>query len=264
MTRVGLAIFGICAAATSAAVAAELPPTAAPRTAPYVEQRAPKYFTWTGGYVGLQIGGAWQQDADAAISPLFPIATGIPGLPGYVQASGSASGVVAGGHIGYNQQFEKLVVGVEGDFEGQYLHYVDFTYGAGFGPYKIIDYNNFRASTRVRLGYAFDHVLLYATGGAAFSGFESQHNFLFAGLYDSSDFNPVGWTVGAGVEWAFMGGLSARLEYRYTDFGSTTISSSAPGVSYRVTASDNSVRAGLSYRFWAPSPPVYAPVEAKY
>jgi len=245
------------------APAAELPPTAAPRTAPFVAQAAPRYFTWTGGYAGFELGGLWQRQSDAANGPLITLA-GFPNLPGYVEISGNTTSVIAGGHIGYNQQFEKLVLGVEGDIEGTDATYTDFTYGLGFGPYTVKNYNNFRASTRARVGYAFDHVLLYATGGAAFSAFQSEHNFIFAGNLDQSSFNPIGWTVGGGLEYAFMGGLSARLEYRYTDFGATTIASVAPGLTYRIGASDHAVRAGISYRFWAPPPPAYAPVVSKY
>ncbi|HYA79301.1 MAG TPA: outer membrane protein [Methylocystis sp.] len=247
----------------AAAPAAELPPTAAPRLAPFVAQPAPRYFTWTGGYAGFQLGGLWQKQSDVANGPLIALA-GFPNLPGYVQIDGSATSVIAGGHIGYNQQFEKLVLGVEADLEGTNATYTDFTYGLGFGPYTVKNYNSVRASTRARVGYAIDHVLLYATGGAAFSAFQSEHNFLFAGNLDQSSFNPIGWTVGGGVEYAFMGGLSARLEYRYTDFGSTTITSAAPGLIYRFGASDHALRAGISYRFWAPPPPTYAPIVSKY
>ncbi|WP_411028748.1 outer membrane protein, partial [Salmonella sp. s59944] len=57
----------------------------------------------------------------------------------------------------------------------------------------------------------------------------------------------VGWTVGGGLEYALMGGLRARVEYQYVDFGSVVSS-----LNYDHRADDidiHSVRGGLSYGF---------------
>jgi len=259
------------------AAAGELPSNVAPpRMTPYWDQTTvrPKYFTWTGGYIGLQVGGAWQQLGEIANAPLLPAIAGVPGLPGYFQTNNSANGVLFGGHLGYNHQFGALVAGVEGDLEGTSLHNYAFAYGAGLGPYSVETYDNLKASVRGRFGYAIDHALLYATAGAAWANFRTTHNFVLIPNPNSnfpsppilpsdlSNHTPVGWTVGAGVEYAFMGNLSARLEYRYADFGTSTVYSAAPGLTYAERATEHSVRLGLSYRFWAPPPP--ALTSAKY
>ncbi len=105
--------------------------------------------------------------------------------------------------------------------------------------------------------------MLYTTAGGAWANFSATHNFVVGGNTDISNYTPVGWTLGAGVEYAFMGNLSARLEYSYTDYGSSQIYSAAPGLTYGERATEHSLRAGLSYRFWAPAPTT-AGVAAKY
>jgi len=276
-----LALFVLALAAPQAFAQDDLPPTMAPlRTPPYWEQSsAPRYFTWTGGYIGGEIGGGWQTVGDQVLSPFYPLtAAGVPGLPGYDATSGTARGIIGGGHLGYNQQlFQNLVLGLEGDIEGASIHNVGSAWGSGFGPYSVETYHNWRASMRGRIGYAMGHTLLYATGGAAWADFQTSHNFVlnpnpnsnfpFPPVVPSeiSNYTPVGWTAGAGLEYAFMGNLSARIEYRYSDFGSVRINSRAPTVSYTDRASDHTLRVGLSYRFWAPPPVIVVPgVPAKY
>jgi outer membrane immunogenic protein len=258
----------LVSSAVGGALADELPPSVAPpRAAPYWEQSstAPRYFTWTGGYAGLQVGGAWQQLGETINAPLLPAIAGISGLPGYDATSFVSQGALFGGHLGFNYQFApNFVAGVEGDGEGSTAHHYGFSYGTGLGPYSVETYSNYRASIRGRLGYASGHWLLYATGGAAWANFETTHNFVVGANFDRSNYTPAGWTLGAGLEYAFMGNLSARLEYRYADYGSATVTSAAPGLSYVERASEHAIRGGLSYRFWAPPPPMNSGVAAKY
>jgi outer membrane immunogenic protein len=276
-----IALFTLMLAGSPAFAQDDLPPTMAPlRTPPYWEQSStPRYFTWTGGYIGGEIGGGWQTVGDQVFAPLYPItAAGVPGLPGYYETSGTARGVLGGGYLGYNQQFfQNLVLGLEADVEGANIHNFASAWGAGLGPYSVESYNNWRASLRGRIGYAMGHTLLYATAGAAWANFQTAHNFVFNPNpnsnfpyppilpSDNSNTTPVGWTVGAGLEYAFMGNLAARLEYRYSDFGSVKINSQTPTLYYTDRASDHTLRVGLSYRFWAPPPVLIVPgVDAKY
>ncbi len=60
-----------------------------------------------------------------------------------------------------------------------------------------------------------------------------------------------GWTVGGGVEWAFMDRWSAKLEYLYIDFGNGPSVAMTPVlsiVSGKLT--DNIVRLGINYKFF--------------
>ena len=177
-----IALFVLTLAAPQAFAQDDLPPTMAPlRTPPYWEQsRAPRYFTWTGGYAGLQLGGGWATVGDQVLSPLLPPIAGVPGLPGYYATSGTARRLIGGGYLGYNQQlFQNLVLGLEGDIEGANVHNFASAWGAGFGPYSVETYINWRASIRGRIGYAMGHTLLYTTVGAAWANFQTSHNFAF-------------------------------------------------------------------------------------
>ena len=198
------------------------------------------------------------------------------GLPGYFATNNSANGPFGVGHIGYNYQFSNWVAGLEGDVEGANVHAYAFASGAGFGPYGMDTYNNPRASSRARFGYALGHTLFYGTVGPAWANFQTTHNFVLNPNPNSNfpsqpippsdqySYAPTSWTIGAGVEYAFMGDLSARIEYRYADYGSTTINSPAPGLTYVERTAEHSIRGGISYKFWAPAPPQSWGVTAKY
>jgi outer membrane immunogenic protein len=66
----------------------------------------------------------------------------------------------------------------------------------------------------------------------------------------SSSSSQLGWTIGAGLEYAFMGNWSAKLEYLYVDLGNFD-AGIAPVVN-TVSFKENIVRAGLNYKFSGP------------
>lgn len=85
------------------------------------------------------------------------------------------------------------------------------------------------------MGIAHDRWFFYSKIGAAFDHNDYKQNatgvlfpnfptstgpFVVAG---SASDNRAGWTVGTGLEWAFFGDLSAKVEYNYMNFGSRTI-----------------------------------------
>ena len=59
----------------------------------------------------------------------------------------------------------------------------------------------------------------------------------------------VGWTAGAGIEYAFIGAWSAKIEYLYVDLGKVTCSAATCGLATDVNFKTNFVRAGLNYHF---------------
>ena len=65
----------------------------------------------------------------------------------------------------------------------------------------------------------------------------------------------LGWTLGAGVEYALSNNWTARAEYRYTDFGTKTdtLALTYPGFHAKNHYTDQAVRLGLSYKFGGPS-----------
>ena len=77
--------------------------------------------------------------------------------------------------------------------------------------------NNWLGTVRGRVGYAWDRVMPYVTGGLAVGDIEANQ-LGFAGVHDTN----VGWTVGGGVEAALAGNWTAKLEYLHVDLGTST------------------------------------------
>jgi hemoglobin/transferrin/lactoferrin receptor protein len=85
------------------------------------------------------------------------------------------------------------------------------------------------SSLRGRVGYAFDRVFAYATGGLAFlneSEVRSQYRAVSGSVpstqlifREKASVTRSGWTVGAGVEYALNNNWSLKGEYAYDHFG---------------------------------------------
>jgi outer membrane immunogenic protein len=105
------------------------------------------------------------------------------------------------------------------------------------------------ASVRGRFGYAADRWLVYVTGGAAWADINYRTNLTGFGLFNSGNFNTTksGWTVGGGAEYAISQSVSAKLEYLYMDFGSTT-ARSPDGDIYRFENTLHSVKVGVNFK----------------
>jgi outer membrane immunogenic protein len=202
-------------------------PGKAPRYAP-----APSaVYSWTGFYIGGNVGYSWgKADTDFNAAPVTvtvvnnaPIsAVDIPGLIG--SRSVRPEGVIGGGQIGYNWQFApNWVTGVEADIQGSaqkasnsFTDPFSFNVRGGAGSSlvegaAVTDYEAkvlWFGTVRGRVGYAWDRVLLYATGWLAYgevklagtrtvSGTVFTLPFTSTTLIGHSQVN-TGWTVGAG------------------------------------------------------------------
>jgi outer membrane immunogenic protein len=224
--------------AAAPALAADLPPREAPVYPPAVP-----LFTWTGIYLGGQIGYAWGTDT----LTVFPFGFSTNFTP---------NGVVGGAHVGYNLQLNQFVAGLEGDIEGTGI---DRSFSPGGALYDTRV--PVQGSIRARLGVAFDRALLYATGGAEFASFENSVTG-FPG-FDQNSTGRAGWTIGGGIEYALSPNWSIRAEYRYADFGNfadATPNTFGFGSFVNHHETENAVRAGFSYKF----DPFGAPVAARY
>jgi outer membrane immunogenic protein len=182
-----LAATALSTAAVSSVSAADLPVRAAP---PPIIATAP-VFTWTGFYVGGNLGWGWRDDDNEAV-----VLTG-PGIPAGIVGgtlnfdNGNDGNFLGGGQIGYNYQIGSFVVGVEADIQGIATddNEAVFIPGPGFAggtfvPGEFEDAADWFGTVRLRAGVAVNQFLVYATGGLAYT----EDN--------------TGWTVGGGVEWA--------------------------------------------------------------
>jgi outer membrane immunogenic protein len=217
--------------------------------------------------------------------PVVPLAgtTFASGLGGF-GGNGNRDGFVGGAQVGFNYQFTPgsgLVVGVEAD-----IQWADFGggnngfFGNGFGtavpvgpfpavaglgiapnfglaPGNVAFFNNggfggnnrdsdWFATVRGRVGWAFDRVLVYATGGVVFTDDGGNKNVGFGitngsqvgapfyispaaaaagalvnnggGFFGGNSNNDVGWVLGGGVEWAFTNNLTFKVEGLWVGF----------------------------------------------
>ena len=241
---------GIALAAGGQALAADLPPPVAPpprAPATYVPI-APAY-NWSGFYIGGNLGGAFTGGSfsDSYLSGV---------------STSNTSSFIGGGQVGVNYEFwGGVVIGAEADFD--YLanskNNISLTSTAATGsvPATATINNQWLTTVTGRVGYAWDRVLLYGKGGAAWVGTNSPGFSTAAGAFGmSSSSNNIGWTAGLGVEWAFYGNWSARAEYDYVGLSNQnyTVSSTAgsPFANDVLSGSSRNIQmvtAGLNYKF---------------
>ncbi len=232
-------------------------------------------FTWTGLYAGAQVGYAWDRDRVTATS-FSDIEAGEPPDIFFAQLSDSPSGVIGGIHVGYNKQINQWVLGLEGSVDGTSVHNTLFSQIGIFSAdpdafnspifATLHTFSAVQGSIRLRAGIAFDRVLLYATGGAAFAGVTTDYTSTVPFFLTESDSKTrSGWTVGGGLEYAVTNNWSIRAEYRYSDFGHTidypfaAIADPFGIQSVQHHLTQNQVQFGISYKF-----DTMAPVVAKY
>ena len=224
-------------------------------------------YGWSGFYVGVNGGYSWGPWSSTSVSPIFATAS--------TTASPKVDGWLVGAQVGYNWQINRLVLGIEADYQITGEKASDAWTGQ-FGPISFQDglltittnrSSEWKfpwfATIRGRAGYAADDWLLYLTGGAAVgrASFSSAATATLvttvppatttAAVAASESISKWGWTLGAGVEKAFGQNFSAKLEYLYVDLGSHTFLAGT-GLDTDVKLRDHILRLGLNFRFGAP------------
>ncbi len=179
-------------------------------------------FTWTSCYAGVHAGGGWGKKDLTDTVGIFSD----PAVAGYSSASVDVSGYMLGGQIGCDYQFAPTwVVGIEGSASGGNISKTtDFAVPSLSDTASFRSTTDFLASITGRIGYAWDRWLVYGKGGVALVG-DRYHADDLNGIYffDATE-NRIGWTAGAGVEWAFTPEWSVKLEYDYYGFGTRSLS----------------------------------------
>lgn len=228
-------------ALTAAANAADL--SQAPSAVSYKD--APSYgVNWSGLYVGVNGGYGW----DASnIASKIPAGLGVKPEGGF-----------GGGQIGYNVQKDKLVFGVEADFQGAGITgsksqllppNAPADRGLTLTDKSTLDWFG---TVRGRVGYAFDRTLVYATGGLAYGhiadetsctkGAQAQFTCPITG-FGKHETDATGYVVGGGAEYKFNPAWSVKAEYQYIDLGQESFFAKEAKEDYAVST----VRAGLNY-----------------
>jgi outer membrane immunogenic protein len=255
MRKLLLGLTAIGALVATPAMAADLGmPVKAP-PAPVVPA-----YSWTGFYIGGEIGGGWASETTTIITQ----SSAHPGFPVGFQTSRDLSGFLGGINAGYNYQINQFVIGVEGDYTWADVTGTSSDASPTTGDIAThADRMDWVATVTGRLGVVFNNNwLFYGKAGWAWAGFHD----------DSSTFNPTqtvlldtstssttrdGWTAGAGIEWGFAPGWSAKVEYDYVGFEGIThaiteVNAATGVVSFplRSTTSNLSmVKGGVDYHF---------------
>ena len=142
---------------------------------------------------------------------------------------------MGGAQAGYNQQLpNKFVVGVEGDLDYSALEGKPSAAGSAATKARI----DSLGTVRGRVGYAFDRVMPYVTGGYA-GGNEKV---------TSSTGNSSGWrngyALGGGVDYAITNNVSARIEGLYVG-----LENKNAGTLGKVGNDLGLIRTGVNYKF---------------
>jgi outer membrane immunogenic protein len=199
-------------------------------------------YDWSGAYVGVQ-GGFLAANTNIENRNLGVI---------NAQSTPDFDGFFGGAHLGYNLVLTNVVLGLETE-----VNFADGSSGfetarnAGGVP---IPPNQHRAgldwtgSTRVRAGFTADQFLPFLTAGIAYGGVD-------AFLDHTGGDNPikktmVGWTAGAGLDYAITDAWVLGFEYRYTDYGSVTKQFPGfPNERSRLKLQSNDFRLSASFKF---------------
>jgi outer membrane immunogenic protein len=206
MNKALIAGVALIALSTGVASAADL----SVKAPPALVYAPPVYaFTWTGFYIGGNIGAAWAQSEWT--DSLFGLDWGRT----------SDGRFIGGGQIGFNYQFagSSFVIGAEADFDWVGNHNgngVTVVGPLGHG-FNVVSNDTWITTLAARLGFAADRALFYGKFGGGWVGNNgfTVTDLTTGGAFTSSSNTASGWLVGAGIEYAFTNNWTVKLEYDY-------------------------------------------------
>ncbi len=197
----------LIAAPLSAASAADMPVKAPPPP--------PAVFSWTGLYIGGNLGWAWGHSSWCTDATVTTCATAAP----LDRISESPSGLVGGAQFGFRWQApSNFVLGIEGMFDALDMKTLaaDPNGPVFAGRTRSTTFDDI-ASVTGQLGYAWGKTLLYGKGGWAETTLQLDANNL-AGFDLNGSQWVQGWTAGGGLEYMILQNVSVGVEYDYYRF----------------------------------------------
>jgi len=219
----------------------------------------PVYFSWTGCYIGGNVGGVWIRTDETLTSPFGSARAGT------AFGSHDADSFLGGVQAGCNYQVGGWVIGVQGDYDWMSAngsHANSFFTGVGRPLWTDASHSKSLASVTGRVGYAWDRLLGYVKGGGAWERGDYTITAPF-GIATAGE-TRGGWTFGIGSEYAFTNYLSGFVEYGYYEFGTRSNSFLTPaGTLFNVDIKDRKqvIKVGLNWLFGGAGK---GPVVARY
>jgi outer membrane immunogenic protein len=214
---------------------------------------APSLATnWSGFYLGAHAGAGWGSTNADFIDPAAPFRW---------DASIPINGPLVGGQIGYNWQSGWALFGIEADGSWSNItgHGLCNTTAFFMNCNSKVDGV---ATLTGRLGASVERALIYFKGGGAWAhDNETISNVALppipAAFSSSTSVNRYGWTIGMGIEYAFLPNWSAKVEYDFIDFGTKTynfpITNTAVAptnfTNWSVTSMIHEMKMGVNYHF---------------
>jgi outer membrane immunogenic protein len=215
MRRVLVSCAVLAAMPLAVASAADMPLKAPPSAVATV-------FSWTGFYLGAETG-----YGDAHSTTVRNVANA--NYPAGFTSTDDYKGFLGGFEAGANLQFNWLVVGVEGDWQGTTISGSTTVLSPIIAGNRTVQSRetDWVSTVTGRLGLASDRWMVFGKGGAAWrqvNNSGSNVTFTGAGGVVANDSiassNESGYVVGGGVEWAPYDVMSFKVEYDWYNFGS--------------------------------------------
>jgi outer membrane immunogenic protein len=188
-------------------------------------------FSWTGFYIGANVG-----YSSAQFRYVDPTGT-------FANTSLTMPGIFGGIQGGYNWQMNSLVLGVEADIQANSAN-KRFPLSATTG---FRDSVPMFGSLRARAGFAADRALFYVTGGLGYATLSTKfYDTVTPANNLSASTTRFGYTVGAGIEYAITNNWTVKGEYLYYGFSNTRPGFTATD---RLTSNIHTVKLGVNYLF---------------
>ncbi|EJF96394.1 porin family protein [Bartonella taylorii] len=235
-------------------------------------------FSWTGFYIGGQVGGFSSKTKMDILSNGKTIPVNDEFLP---KLSGFMGGLYAGSNVDLGNG---LILGVDTDFMWSdkddtktgkvyeiapnhvaYVNKILKDAGIKIGE-NVLKAGDKRAhsftfkekwagATRIRIGFAAERIMPYVAGGIAYTQLQDiasvsitekdTGKVIASGNLSDERKTFVGYTLGAGVDLAMTNNIIVRAEYRYSDFGKKKFSNDK----YETSHKTNDFRVGVAYKF---------------
>lgn len=222
---------------------------------------------WSGLYAGVNAGYGHSESNSAVTGQAAANTANIADGARPANVKMNSQGAIGGFQLGVNSQYDAWVFGIETDIQATTIRndsniVTTGTLFPGTRNNQFMSELDYLGTVRGRVGYAWDNVMFYGTGGFAYGGVKQTVNLFgpnpgavsqFAGRFGKTE---TGYTVGGGLEFMVAPGLSTKTEFLYYNLGSSNVSAGVvagnggTGTGYNVNFKNygSLIRIGLNYK----------------